>query len=141
MTPPTKAPDAKEILEQIHERAQAVWKSKDNPETLSKVLVELAGLNWGLGEYLVLADEAERELKTELDYEKAKILDQLTKSGESVAKAEIQATLSSRDKRREYNAVAHGKELYKLRRKDTEKLMDAIRSRLSLIKEDIKHDS
>lgn len=130
--------DAKDILEQIHQRAQVVWKDKDNPENLSKILVELAGLNWGLGEYLVLADEAERELKTELDYEKAKIVNEITKSGESVAKAEIQATLGTREKRKEYNQVAHGKELYKLRRKDTEKLMDAIRSRLSLIKQEIK---
>ena len=139
---PTSKTGAKDILDQIHERAQTVWKSKDDPETLSRVLVELAGLNWGLGQWLADAEEAERDLKTEYEYHRAKFMNEQTETAGSVAKAEILATLDDnlKEEKKEYNVVKHGLELYKLRRRDTDKLMDAIRSRLSLIKQDIRNE-
>lgn len=129
-----------ELLKSIEAKAREVWKHKDDPETLSKLLVDLSVLNWGLGQWLSDADDAERTLKTELDYQRAKIIKTLTGAGDSIAKAEVEATLNLQDKRKEYNEVKHGLELYKLRRKDTEKIMDALRSRLSLIKQDIRNE-
>ena len=133
--------DATDILKQIEAKAREVWANKDNPETLSKLLVDLSVLNWGLGTYQSDADDAERTLKTELDYQRAKIVKQLTGAGESVAKAEVEATLNLKDKRGEYNEVKHGLELFKIKRRDCEKIMDALRSRLSLIKQDIKEQA
>lgn len=129
---------AEDILKEIRTRTKDLWTKFDSPEELSRLINELAVLSFGLGEWLTIFDDEERNMKTELDLEKATIISELVDKKEPVSKAEVKATVKLGEKRREYNQTVTMVNKLKIARHDVENLIDTGRSRLSLIKQDME---
>lgn len=131
---------AEEIIKSIGELVKDVWAHKESPEDLSTSLNDIAVLNWALSQWQAEFEEQERMMKAELDLNKATIIDSLTGAGDAVNKSEIRATIQLAEKRKEYNRAASGLEKVKITGKATEKVMDSIRSRISLIKQELARE-
>lgn len=127
------------IVEQIDSDLKAINKHWSNPEMLSALLLRLS-LSYGeLGD-LVSASEFEMEnLKEQYDYETTKTITELTKADKSVASSQLEAKLIHRDKYKTYLEAKYSHTIVRLKRQAVEKIIDASRSRLSLIKGDIKN--
>lgn len=129
---------AAEIIQAIGDLVRDVWKQKENPEGLSKTLNDIAGYNWALAQWQGELEEEERQMKAELDLEKANLLQKYTNQGDAVNKAEIKVTLETAKMRQDYNKTAAALEKVKITNRANQAVMDAVRSRLSLIKGEIK---
>lgn len=129
---------AAQLIEEIGNLVRSIWKEKENPEGLSKALNDLAVLNWALAEHQSTFEEQERSMKTEMDLTKANFLQDYTNQGDAVNKAEIKVTIELAAVRREYNKVASALEKVKIIMRANDKVMEAARSRLSLIKQNIE---
>lgn len=129
-----------DIIKDIDKLAKDIFGSLENPETLSMTIVELAVLNVGMGNWLADALEAERNLDTELKYLKQKHITEGRKQDgkKAIGALEAEAVVNTKEKQDELLEIQHAVQLYKIKRSDTEKLIDATRSRLSIIKQDIK---
>lgn len=127
-----------DLIKEVETLVKEGWIQKDNPEELSKTLYDISAINWKLGTHLGEYEEQERAMKAELDLDKAKSINELVDQDMSVNKAEIKTTLVLAEKRKMYNRTASDLEKVKIIIKANEKVMDAIRSRLSLIKQDIQ---
>lgn len=130
--------DASQIIEEIGDIVKGVWSQSENPEGLSKSLNDIAVLNWALALWQSTFEEQERQMKAELDIDKATLMQEYVDSGDAVNKAEIKTTIKLGAKRKEYNKMASGLEKCKVMSRANQSVMDAARSRLSLIKEEIK---
>jgi hypothetical protein len=128
-----------ELLENIDERAARVWSAQNDPETLSKVILELSGINMALGEYLAAARADKASMKTEYEYNynmaKLKyISDGLSAThADSQAKVDFYELRKVLDQRTEYVAMLTAK------RKDTEQIINDGKARLGVIREDMRH--
>lgn len=136
MIEPTKSAD--KVITEIASRVRQVWAEKDNPEKLSQLGTELAALNWGLGEWLSEFTANEIEAKTEYELEVATETDSLTSADYPVNKAELKAKLKYAGDKRAYNQILTTVEKVKIARKDVEKVIDMIRSRLADIRKEIQ---
>lgn len=128
-----------QVVTEIDDILTVVWNSLDNPEELSRQLLRMTVLYAGIGNYLVEARDEERTL--DRDY-KGYIYQAQKKWRDqgkvTVAEAEGQAF---REHRTDLDTLNHAKkrvDILKLKREDVERNIDAIRSRLSLIKGDIQ---
>lgn len=130
--------DAAELIADIERLVKGYWSHLDNPELISKDLHEISTLNWALAQWQADYEEQERAMKAELDLSRAKLLEEFTSKGEAVNKAEIKATISLAEMRKDYNKVASLLERIKITDKANSKVMDSARSRIGLIKEQIK---
>jgi len=126
-----------EILELIHERTSitAQW---EDPEYLANLLVELASLYSSLSAPLANLeadnDYAENNYKTT----KAGIIEELASGGMPVGRAEEAAKLQTTQEFSEYTEAKKKARTVFLTRQNLDKVMDAIRSKLSYIKRDME---
>lgn len=129
----TKSAD--EIVKEIKDRLRDVWKYKENPEELSRLGNELVVLNFAMGQWLIEFDDQEREAKTALDLQEADtILELVEKQDHKVNRAELKAKVKLGDDRRAYNQIVNAVTKVKIVRNDTDKALDMLRTRISLIK-------
>jgi hypothetical protein len=130
--------DAHQLIEEIGAIVKTVWNNSENPDGLSKALNDIAVLHWALALWRAELDEQERHMKAELDLDKANIIQKRTDLGDAVNKAEIRATIELGPKRAEYTKVASAVDKTKIMLQANERVMDSVRSRLSLIKSEMK---
>ena len=129
---------ASELIDEIGTRVKGIWSHSENPELLSKDLNDIAVLNWGLAKWRTEFDENERQMKAELELDKANGMLRHTNSGEAVNKAEIRMTIELGAKKLEYNKMASNLDKVKTMMNANASVMDAARSRLSLIKAEMQ---
>lgn len=136
---------AEDIIKKIYEQVKQVPGQQDNPEKLTEIGGQLVVLNWALGEWLTKFENEEREAKTELDLEEANLLEEYTNKTDPVTdkpfavnKAEFKAKIKLGSKRREYNQVVNMVSKCKIHRNDTSKVVEMLRTRVSLIKEAVE---
>lgn len=127
---------AKELIEAIDTTSRSL--KLDDPEAISKDVVALSQYNMGLGNWLADAMEAERGLDRDLKLARQKIILDLRKTKTAVAEAEAKALMQTEDEWNQLLEVQNAVQLYKIKRIDTQMLVDTIRSRLSVIKEDLR---
>lgn len=128
--------EAQNIIKEAKTRVKGLWKSNDDPENLSRLLHELAVLNFGLGEWLAEFEDAERTAKTDIDIEHAETVEAYINKDMPVSRADVRAKIDLGEKRRDYNQVVKGVQMVKICRHDIETAIDTGRSRLSFIKLD-----
>lgn len=129
---------ADQLIEEVSALVKGIWAHSENPELLSKHLNEIAVLNWALAKHRADFTELEQAMKAELDLAKATSIMEYTNAGDAVNKAEIRTTIKLMDKRIAYNRMAANVDKIKVMMQANDRVMDAARSRLSLIKEEIK---
>lgn len=130
--------DVAKIIKEAGQRVREIWKHKENPEELSRLGVELTALSWAIGEWYADFDNQEREAKTEIDLEHADLVEKYINQDMPVSRAEVKAKVDLGSKRREYNKIMTGVTKTKIARHDIEKCVDMVRTRISLIKEDLR---
>lgn len=130
---------ASEIIEQISGIVKGVWTHSENPELLSKDLNDISVLNWALSQWQADFEEQERTTKAALDLEKANLILQYTNDGDAVNRAEVKVTIETAEMRKEYNKIASALEKMKITARANEKVMDSARTRISLIKGEVKN--
>lgn len=130
---------ASSIVTEIDDLLRDIWKHISDPENLSTDILKLAVLNGGLGNWLAEAQDIER--KAEVDYKHR--VDEyklgFVKDGDSATVAETKAKLAHHDVMQDWLTAQHNATVLKLKRHDTDSAIDAARSRLSLIKGDIRN--
>lgn len=127
-----------QIITEIDSILSVIWNSLENPDILSREILKMSVLYAGLGNYLAEAREAER--KAEQHY---KFLIETTKldyvaAGDSATVSESKAKVEAHEAQETYLQSAKRVDMLKLKREDVERILDATRSRLSLIKGDIR---
>lgn len=85
--------------------------------------------------------DAERTLERDLKLKKAQLMIAKRKSKITVGEAEAQALVETEDLQSELLDVQKAVQLYKIKRSDVQTLIDTIRSRLAVIREDIKEST
>lgn len=126
------------IITDIDNLLRDFWKHIKDPENLSQDILKLSVLNGGLGNYLAEAHETERQAEATYKYEVDKLKLELVKAGDSATVAESKAKIERFDLQAEWLVAQHNLTVLKLKRQDTDSAIDAARSRLSLIKNDIR---
>lgn len=136
-TPP---PAASDPIAQVAKLTTDIRQSKADPETLSLALVELALLHETLGTMLAEALEAERSLEMQLKFEKQRDILALRKAGEvTLVEAEAEAVTRAKPLADEWLEAKKSADLFRIKRDDIQKIIDAGRSRLTTIREDIQN--
>lgn len=130
---------ASELITEIDDIARGL--NLDDAENLTKGIVALAQRNFGLGNHLADALKAERGLERDLKIKRNKILMERRKAGITLGEAEAQAIADTKDLWDELIVVQNASGLYKIKRADTQTLIDTIRSRNSVIKDDMKEET
>lgn len=130
--------DVAKIIKEATDRARKLWGYKDDPENLSRVIHELAVLNFGLGEWLAEFEDSERQAKTEMELEHSGLVEKYINQDMPVSRAEVKAKVDLGNKRREYNGIVKSVQMVKICRHDIEKVIDTGRSRLTTVRNDIK---
>lgn len=129
-----------EIVSDADDQIREIWRSVDDPETLSQAILRLSVLNAGIGNFLheAMLEEsaAERHYKFMLDKQKLALVDE----GKSATVAESMAKIAYNDTLKNWHEKTHAVNILKLKRNDVDRIIDAARSRLSLIKLDIRHE-
>lgn len=130
---------ATDLITEIDDIARGL--DLDDAENLTKSIVALAQRNFGLGNWLADALEAERGLERDLKIKRTQVLMKARKGGQTLGEAEAQSVTDTKDLWDELLEVQKATSLYKIKRQDTQTLIDTIRSRNSVIKEDIKEET
>lgn len=127
-----------EIIQDVDDLVRAVWTDWENPEKLSEDLMKLAVLYTPIGNLLAEARDDER--REEADYKYRVEVDKLDHiaEGDTATKAESKAKVQHREQQKIVFTLTRQSEALKFKREDVEKLIDAARSRLSLIKGDLR---
>lgn len=127
------------IVSEIDDVLRDIWRHFDDPENLSRDILKLAVLNGGLGNGL--ADAFDNERRAEIVYKHAvdKLKLQLVEKGDSATVAESKAKVEETNKLSVWLEDQHRLTVLKLKRQDTDSAIDAARSRLSLIKQDLRN--
>lgn len=135
-----------ELIKEIDELAKELFKpeSLENPETISKIILELSVKNMGLGNMVIEAMDFERQAETQYKYEvdKTKLDIMRTERDDkdksvSATYSESKAKIETKQLLDEWNECKHKLDVLKVKRSDLDKVIDTGRSRLSLIKQDI----
>lgn len=125
-------------VEQVDELVKQIYTQLDNPEYLSRSVLALSVLYAGLGNYLVEARDQERVLDVAYKVEFGRVKLKYVKEGDSATIAESRARLDLVGFAENILAANKRVDILKLKREDVDKLIDAARSRLSLIKGDMQ---
>lgn len=131
---------ALDLVNDIDEKAKALYKSLDSPEDISKILFEMAILSVGLGNHLIEALDSERQLESGYKASLDKHVRVGIEEGDAVNKAELKARHLSKDEKLKWLESKRQVDILKIKRADLEKVIDTGRSRLSLIKNDIRKE-
>lgn len=133
---PKKTPE--EIITEIDNKIRQSYKEWDSPEGLSILLMDLASLKLGLGYWVAYASDEERQAEGELKLKREQIkLELMENYKQSGTKADAKKVIETAEMSSEYYKLAYRKELYKIKHSDTQTMIDALRTRISLIKGDI----
>lgn len=133
------APASTDVVSDINKLMADAKKSINDSETLSIIAVQLATRYGELGTMLAESMEAERGLELELKYERAKLLLSGRKSEATIMEAQTEAYVQTKDKEDEWRIAKKSVDMLKIKRSDVETLIDVIRSRLAVIREDINN--
>jgi hypothetical protein len=132
--------DLVESLEAIDKVRDGILKGKmwrpADAETLSRASVRLAGLVSYMGEFVAEAEYKASQLKGayKLKFEQIKL--SYIAEKKTVAEAEARALEETSELLENHNQATYIHKLLQLKRSDTSDLIDAIRSRLSFIKQE-----
>ena len=131
---------ATELITDIDEITKSI---KDNPESLSTAVVELAQKNTGLGNWLAQAQEAERALDRDLKIARNRVVVEGRKADgkKAVGALEAEALLGTEELWSELVEVQNAVGLYKIKRNDVQTLIDSLRSRLAVIRNDMRNEN
>lgn len=138
-----KSPD--QLIKEIDEIVRGLWSHLEDPETLSRDIAQLSVLNYGLGKALALVVGELIDLETDYkhDFEAAKLetMESPREDGKKVSAtaAESVARVQLRELAEEIARLEKAVAAFKIQRSDTEQVIEAARSRLSLIKQDIRN--
>ena len=138
MTSPSNRQGAEDIIKNIGKRIREVWQNAENPQELSRIGDELVVLNFALGMWLVDFDNEERTTKTDYELGLLAKQDSYIESGQTVSRSEIKAKLETANAKRLYNQIVSAVSKVKICRQDTAKALEMLRTRISLIKENLK---
>lgn len=129
---------AEQIVAEVDDLVRAVWSAWEDPETLSGLILKLSVLYAPIGNYLAQAREEERweETMYKSAVNKGKI--HYVSEGDSATLAESKSHEDHTQDKNDWVETQNRVDTLKLKREDVEKLIDAARSRLSLIKGDIQ---
>lgn len=139
----TPTTDRDQIISKIEKLSNQMFSNLESPEILSVGIIQLATYNSALGNYLVEANDLERQAETQYKYEYQKAFDKHRKpdsQGKKISEGDAKA-LAFRETKElldEHNTTQHMVDIIQIKRRDTEKLIDTIRSRLSFIKGEMK---
>lgn len=127
-----------QLATEIDDLINTIWRSLDDPETLSKTLEQLAVKYRGIGNYLHEAYNEQIDAKRRHDHyvETQKL--HYVGQGDSATVAESKAKIDSHDQKEKLDEANKRLTWLKLAREDIELNLDVGRSRLSLIKGDIR---
>lgn len=127
-----------DTIEQVNQDLAAINRVWQDPESLSALILRIS-LKYGeLGD---LVSEAEGEMdaqKERYEYDVAKQVIQGVKDGRSVASSEAEAKIDYREAYRLYLTAKKNYGSLKRKRDSVEKIIDAARSRLALIRSDMR---
>jgi len=143
--------DIEKVIKQVNEIERGLKEQLDSPDDLSMSIGRLAIAYSVLGNALVAAEDEVRQMEAELKYTQSKRVRELTSpstemvdgkevpiKGMSVGLAERVAVEESRAKILLYLTAKKNKDLLSIKRADIKLLVDALRTRVSFIKEEIK---
>lgn len=137
-----KSPD--QLVSEMDEIIRGMWTHLEDPENLSTDILRLAVLNVGIGNALVEAQDllnvANTEYKHSFETFKLAAMQDKDENGKKVTAtaAESMATVEMKEAADYINVLTKALMTLKIKRQDTDSVIDAARSRLSLIKNDIK---
>lgn len=126
-------------IEKIQTDLLLINKNWQNPETLSALILRLALLYSDLGDLVTTAEFEMDSIKERYDYDVAKRTLELVEGGLAVNRADLQAKQEYRQGFRDQLKAKNDYGMLKRKRESLERVLDATRSRLSLIKSDIQH--
>lgn len=130
--------DALTIVSEIDDLLRGVWTHLEDPQNLSLDILKLAVLNGGLGNWLAEAQDTERHEEANYKNMVDKVKLSLVATGDSATVAESKAKQLNYSSLQLWLQAQHTVTVLKLKRQDTDQAIDAARSRLSLIKQDMK---
>jgi hypothetical protein len=134
-----------ELVAEIDTLIEAQWQHQSDPENLS---IALHKLEVKIGMLSPHVAQAEYDVNTakadyEVDFDKLKLeyMKEKDEKGKAVSAtvAESRARIDMADDMLELYAIKKAHTLLKLKREDTQRIVDAARSRLSLIKQDLRN--
>lgn len=126
-----------ELVERIDKLRLTISENRHSPEIISECLEGLAFAFSDLGDLMVDATVESDRLEDLYKYE-IQVQFMAHKKTLTVAESEIQARLDCDGRRQEWREAEKNAKTLKVKRESVEKILDATRSRLSLIKGDIQ---
>lgn len=136
---------AADIVAEIDDVLRDIWKHMEDPENLSRDILKLSVLNGGLGNWLAEAQDLERRMEAAYKHDvDARMLNiRETEKNEkghppAIDYAKAKATIEKAEQLDAWLDGQHQVTVLRLKRQDTDQAIDAARSRLSLIKQDIR---
>lgn len=134
------SPDVLKVVQAIDEaRAELNPIVRASPDKLSQAAVKLAALNSFLGEHVATAEYDANVQDAVYRHGRESIkLEQMNEKKTTASEAESVKIVESDEMLQEYNKKSYIHKLLANKRKDTSEFIDAIRSRLSFIKVDMK---
>lgn len=127
------------LVAEIDDYTRDIWKQLESPGDLSETILRLAVLNMGLGNHLADTVEMHDKLELKLKYERELIKLSAMKEGETAAKAESLKIVDTKDMADDLYSLAHIVNVLKIKRADIEKVIEASRSRLAVIRDDMRN--
>jgi len=128
---------AEDIIVGIDNLIRQSYQEWESPEGLSKMLMDLASLKLGLGYWVAYASDQERQADGELKIMREKLKLSYVDSGMTATKADAKKVIETEEMQKGYNKLAYSKELFRIKHTDTQSMIDALRTRISLIKGEI----
>lgn len=133
-----KPKSAQDLVIEADELIRNCYRYSDDPENLSKTILELAIKNAGIGNHLADAEALEADAKAHWRYKIEKRKLELVDEGKSATVAESKAELEHFEEGQEYRQLKKAVTLLKLKRDDINRIFEGGRSRLSVIKADLR---
>lgn len=139
-----KTPDV--LVAEMDDIIRGIWTHLEDPQSLSNDILRLSVLNVGIGNALVEAQDLLNTADTERKYalqtiKLAKVKETDPDTGKKIPMgvAEAMAEIETKKLADHMNVLSKAVMLLKIKRNDTDSVIDAARSRLSLIKKDIQN--
>jgi Mg/Co/Ni transporter MgtE len=129
---------ATQLVDEIESKSKSLYLNLDDSETISKTLFELAVLSMGLGNHLIEAQDADRVAETLYKHNMDEAI--ALNSDMPFNKAELEAKRQLHSEKVRWNEAKRQVDVLKIKRGDLDKVIDTGRSRLSLIKGDIRKE-
>lgn len=131
---------AVQLIDDIETKSKGLYASMDDSETISRTLFELAILSMGLGNHLIEALDEERKLDSLYKFSIDNTTMKFVQDSQPVNKAELMSRESNYHLKKDWLKAKRNVDVLKIKRADLDKVIDTGRSRLSLIKNDIRKD-